>query len=456
MEIYKFFNSAPGDVREYAASDFAKYFGSVLSAGLLLDENGQYGLQVTLDTGLNIKVKAGEALIKGYSYQNTSDLFLEHSLPNTTYDRIDRVVLRLDLQNQNRYIKAFIKEGVAGVSPVAPDLQRDENVYELSLAQIRLRANKSSINAGDITDERSNEDLCGIVQSIITVPTSVFQQQFDEWFNIQKDLYETDITEWQNQEKTAFEAWIESLHGILDGDVVGNLTTQITTLQQNLNTHKVDYVAHPAVATTTNSGNAYAVTLNPAPTSYVDTMGLILKVNADSTGATTINVNGLGAKAIKKPNGIAVSNLKANGMYPLRYNATTGNFILVSEGGEYGTATAAQVLQGFTLGTENGIVAGNSPLAAASGLANIVSGTATISGLSFTPTHVFAIGRYTWSSNIVNTIYIKTPEKAIEARISGGSYSSYDSSSIIISGSTVTISNASSDDGKLQYYAFRM
>lgn len=240
-EVYKFFNSAPGDERWHYASDFAEYFGSVLSAGLLLDENEEYGLQVTFDEGLSVKVATGKALIKGYSYWNTTDLTLTHNLPETTLDRIDRVVLRLDLKNASRFIKAFVKEGVASANPVAPDLQRDQYIYELSLAQVRLRANTASIEASDIADERALEDLCGIVQSLITVPISVFQQQFDAWFNNQKTVYETNINDWQTQEKADFEAWVASLHDILDGDVAANLASQITTLQQNFDEHKTEF-----------------------------------------------------------------------------------------------------------------------------------------------------------------------------------------------------------------------
>lgn len=239
-EVYKFFNSAPGDERWHYASDFADYFSSVLSAGLLLDQNQEYGLQVTYDSGLNVKVSTGKALIKGYSYENTTDLTLTHNLPETTLDRIDRIVLRLDLKNASRYIKAFVKEGVASETPVAPELQRDQYIYELSLAQVRLRANTASIEASDIKDERALEDLCGIVQSLITVPTSVFQQQFDAWFNSQKDIYESNIIEWQNQEKVDFESWVASLHDILDGDVAANLANQITTVQQDLAAHNAD------------------------------------------------------------------------------------------------------------------------------------------------------------------------------------------------------------------------
>jgi hypothetical protein len=80
-----------------------------------------------------------------------------------------------------------------------------------------------------------------------------------------------------------------------------------------------------------------------------------------STGAVTINVNGLGAKTIKKSNGnaLASGNLKAGIPYTLRYNGT--DFILQGEGGEYGNATAGQVLSPNTFGTDSGIVAGTMP-----------------------------------------------------------------------------------------------
>lgn len=140
-------------------------------------------------------------------------------------------------------------------------------------------------------------------------------------------------------------------------------TQQIATtafVDRAVKTHQADYVSHPGTGTTTNTGNAYAVTLNPAPTSYVDKMGLILTINADSTGASTINVNGLGAKGIKKANGSDVTNLKNGGIYSLRYNSTTGNFILQGEGGS-GNATASDLLSGKTASTDAGDIVGTIP-----------------------------------------------------------------------------------------------
>lgn len=53
----------------------------------------------------------------------------------------------------------------------------------------------------------------------------------------------------------------------------------------------------------TGSANTYAINLSPAPASYVSGMTARFKPNYTSTGASTINVNGLGAKTLRLPNG---------------------------------------------------------------------------------------------------------------------------------------------------------
>lgn len=131
----------------------------------------------------------------------------------------------------------------------------------------------------------------------------------------------------------------------------GNTTT-VKALKDDLDAHKSDYVRQPGYAATTGSANTYLATLNPVPTAYVDGMGIVAKINVANTGESTINVNGLGAKAIKNPDGTALSSgdLTAGGIYSLKYNATTGNFILVGKGGVIltGTAGDADVAAGKT------------------------------------------------------------------------------------------------------------
>ncbi|CAH1057635.1 hypothetical protein [Paenibacillus pseudetheri] len=146
--------------------------------------------------------------------------------------------------------------------------------------------------------------------------------------------------------------------GYLDG-VTGGIQGQLDS-----KVPLTDYVRQPGYAVDSGTANAKVITLSPAPTSYVDGMAVSFKNAVLSTGAATININGLGNKSIVKSNGSALSsgNLKAGSIYTIRYNATTGNFILQGEGGEYGTATAADVISGKTIGSDTGLVTGVIPL----------------------------------------------------------------------------------------------
>lgn len=230
MEISKFFNSAPGDPRKHQASDFASYFGNVLRTGLL-HTNNVPALEVRCEgTDLRTYVTPGKAIMEGYAYENTNNLYLQHELPEATLDRIDRIVLRLDKRNQSRFIRLFVIQGEASATPVAPTLQRDEFIYELSLAQIRVRANTASLVPADLIDERLNEDLCGLVSSLISIPTSQFQEQWDTWFQ-KTGEYEQQWEEWFNtQQLEGFVTQVEF------EDELRNVNVQESTLVQGANT----------------------------------------------------------------------------------------------------------------------------------------------------------------------------------------------------------------------------
>jgi hypothetical protein len=85
----------------------------------------------------------------------------------------------------------------------------------------------------------------------------------------------------------------------------------IEQINTEVTSHLADYTLQVPFAAATGSANTYAVTLNPAPSALVDGLAFAVKINMDSTGASTVNVNSLGAKTIKKPNGNNMTTLKA-------------------------------------------------------------------------------------------------------------------------------------------------
>jgi len=95
-------------------------------------------------------------------------------------------------------------------------------------------------------------------------------------------------------------------------------------------------------ATDTGSVNAYVVALPNAPASYTDGLLVTFKTVNASTGPSTINVNGLGNKAIKTAAGADTSANDILGTVDVRYNTTTGFFHLVSSAAASAYAAAAQ------------------------------------------------------------------------------------------------------------------
>ncbi|HJD35643.1 MAG TPA: hypothetical protein IAA00_01690 [Candidatus Blautia ornithocaccae] len=178
MESYGFFD---GDT-EYGQAEFNRYFNYLYRSGVSVDDSGNMELKVSV-SGKALKVAAGFAVLQGFFYYNDSELTLTPT-PNSNYARIDRVVVRLDISSQK--ISTVLKAGTAGSNPKAPDLQRDNLIYEVSLAQVKI----STAGALTVTDERFNQSLCGAIRpknlTEYNAMVAQFQQQFTDWFNAQQ------------------------------------------------------------------------------------------------------------------------------------------------------------------------------------------------------------------------------------------------------------------------------
>jgi hypothetical protein len=135
-----------------------------------------------------------------------------------------------------------------------------------------------------------------------------------------------------------------------------------TEASTDLAAQAANYVRQPGYGVTSGGTMAYTLTLIPSPTAYIDGMGIAIKMNAANTGASTINVNGLGTKALKDPNGndFASGTLKQNTIYSFKYDSVNGNFILQGKGGG-GNAVAGDLLSGKTATVDSGQITGSMP-----------------------------------------------------------------------------------------------
>lgn len=176
-ESSRFFDSVGGD-KKYSADQFAEYFRTVLSDGVL---NGGTNLQVTPTGGtMSITVGYGVSVIQGYMYwlnNNDTGAFTVPITASASQPRIDRVILRLDKSLTSRKVSVELLTGIPASSPVPVDLTREGNIYELSLARINVRANSTSIIETDIIDERYSVTTCGLINSLIALDGSTFAAQ---------------------------------------------------------------------------------------------------------------------------------------------------------------------------------------------------------------------------------------------------------------------------------------
>lgn len=206
--------------REYEASIFRKYFKMFLSNGVYYGHYKNYGedsMKVTANGGMNIKVATGAGLIEGADFENIEErtITLERPVANT---RVDRIVVQFNASLDTRAIKLIVKQG-NGNTPAT--LQRDENIYEICIAEVTVKST-SNITEEDITDKRIDKDVCGIVNSLISVDGEELYQQFQDYISTI-----TDNIMLKNQDNicTGKITANGGFEGDLKGDVDGNAKT---------------------------------------------------------------------------------------------------------------------------------------------------------------------------------------------------------------------------------------
>lgn len=145
--------------RVYTAEEFTSYFNALITTGIMKGAANMLKVE-TSGSNMNTTVDTGTAFLVGRQYENDSKLSLTHEIEALGKSRIDRVVLRLVLDMDARYIKVFVKRGAAGSAPIPPPLDRTGDVYEISLAQVKVIGGQTYINVADVIDERGNPDVC--------------------------------------------------------------------------------------------------------------------------------------------------------------------------------------------------------------------------------------------------------------------------------------------------------
>lgn len=157
---YQYFDSDSGD-RIYNSAFFARHLQTVAGDGYVYGEEDELEVTEHSPQEMSVDVGLGKSWVQGRMfeiYSATENVAITAADPSN--DRIDRIVVRLDLPN--RLIKLDVIDGTPAASPIPPSLTRDSNTWEISLAQISVTAGATEITNSDITDERDDDTVCGV------------------------------------------------------------------------------------------------------------------------------------------------------------------------------------------------------------------------------------------------------------------------------------------------------
>ena len=187
----------PNNSDEYIGAEYVMKWLHGRTSGVFGAENN---LAVTLDSGMTVKVSdgvgwlsnsEGDGSVFWNDTKNTTgvELKLTATIANAVNPRIDRVVVTWDTVDYAAKPRIELLQGTPAASPAAPTITNNTLKRQISLAQIYVAAAASKLTSANITDERLDKSVCGIVTDWVTVDTTTMNQQFEEYLaSIRKEL----------------------------------------------------------------------------------------------------------------------------------------------------------------------------------------------------------------------------------------------------------------------------
>lgn len=230
--------------RAISSAPYRKLIKCLFSDGVL--PNPSTNLQVSAETGMQIKIFSGFAICNGCQKLQETDMALTVPVSSAVYDRIDTVVLRLNDNDDVRECEFYIISGEPALNPVRPILTRSDSIWEIGIADILIKANSTQISNAKITDTRYESGRCGIISSISMFDTTTIYKQI-----------QTDLAEFRDVNETEFLEWFNNIKEKLEGDVAANLQIQIGTLGLLETEDKTDLVSAVNEVETTHQIKTY-------------------------------------------------------------------------------------------------------------------------------------------------------------------------------------------------------
>lgn len=247
--------------REYLFGDFANYFETFIENGYVPKTDD--ALQVMANGDMTVTLKKGKAFMDGYMYENTDDKILQIDPADGILSRIDRISVMW--MKEQKAIIADVLKGVPSYNPVPTSVRRNADYKDYVVADILVEAGAIRVLQKDITDQRLNDDVCGMcvgflnqintkklyiqIQKDLEFFRETSEREFSEWKKTFEEALQgwtggkkDDFENWQREAKdemkeyfemfqSTTEAWINHIKDSLDENAAANLQRQIDEMK---------------------------------------------------------------------------------------------------------------------------------------------------------------------------------------------------------------------------------
>lgn len=204
----------------YTAAD-ARLYTATRTNGVFSSDT-HFIVSAITDEALTVAISKGLAWMhisefEGVAVANMEEAHLKLETANALLSRIDRIVLRINFIT-NRF-EIDTRTGAPSSTPVAPDLQRDSDAYELGIAEVLILPTTVMLSPSNITDTRLNTSVCGIMTDGVTgIPTQTLYDSWYLWFNNLKEDWEEKgeilqnwIDTFKELSEQTFDEWLETV-----------------------------------------------------------------------------------------------------------------------------------------------------------------------------------------------------------------------------------------------------
>lgn len=209
---YGFFNAVKQSDgtydRTYNSDQISNMFEGLVSDGVY--ESVDDALIVKAKSGMTVEVGTGRIVVGSRWLKNDAKYDITLAAAHLTLNRYSAIVVRLD--KSSRTMSIVEKAGTPATSPTLPTMANSQTIKELCLAHVYIAAGATSVAQLNITDTRSNRDICGWVTGLIKqVDTSQLFLQYQNAYEAQLATMQA----WQEQQEAAFDTWFSTLTGQL-------------------------------------------------------------------------------------------------------------------------------------------------------------------------------------------------------------------------------------------------